>query len=133
MFMASRKGSRVAPSQAHAIFTAIVLCAVVLLSACDVQRRKSNTELGLNPQQAAGRKIYDNYCDRCHEPYRDKSKEGPSLQGMFKREYLRDSGLPANDERVGEIIKFGRAKMSGYGQVLSEQQVQDLLAYLHTL
>lgn len=106
---------------------------VVLLCACDVQRRKSDSELQLNPQQAAGRKIYDSYCDRCHEPYRNKSKEGPSLQGIFKREYLRESGLPANDERVGEIIKFGRAKMSGYGQVLSEQQVQDLLAYLHTL
>jgi len=110
----------------------MVLCSI-FLSGCDVERRKSDTELGLNPQQAAGRKIYDNYCDRCHEPYRKKSKEGPSLKGIFQREYLPESGLPANNERVGEIIKFGRAKMSGYGQVLSEQQVQDLLAYLHTL
>jgi mono/diheme cytochrome c family protein len=132
--MASRKRSRIAVhSQGRILFLFIVLCAAVLLSACDVQRRKSDSELQLNSQQAAGRKVYDYYCDRCHEPYRTKSKEGPSLQGIFKREYLRESGLPANDERVGEIIKFGRAKMSGYGQVLSEQQVQDLLAYLHTL
>ena len=112
---------------------AAILWACFALVGCDVERRKSDQELGLTQQQAAGRKIYDYYCDRCHEPYRNKSKEGPPLKGIFKRDYLPQSGLPANDERVGEIIKFGRAKMSGYGQVLSEQQVQDLLAYLHTL
>jgi len=34
---------------------------------------------------------------------------------------------------VADIIKYGRAKMEGFGQVMSEQQVKDLLAYLHTL
>ena len=43
------------------------------------------------------------------------------------------SGLPANDERVGEIIRFGRSKMQGFNQALSPQQIDDLLAYLHTL
>lgn len=51
----------------------------------------------------------------------------------MKRQYLEVSGLPANDERVGEIIKFGRSKMNGYGQVLNQQQIDDLLAYMHTL
>ena len=55
------------------------------------------------------------------------------MKGVFKRPYLPISGLPANDERVGEIIRFGRSKMQGFGQVLSEQQIQDLLAYMHTL
>jgi mono/diheme cytochrome c family protein len=43
------------------------------------------------------------------------------------------SGLPANDERVTDIIKYGRAKMEGFNQVMTDQQVQNLLAYLHTL
>src|SRR5438132_1974321 len=47
------------------ILASIVLC-TICLSACDVERRKSDAELGLNPQQAAGRKVYDYYCDRCH-------------------------------------------------------------------
>jgi mono/diheme cytochrome c family protein len=38
------------------------------LTGCDVERRKSDAELGLTPQQIAGRKIYDQHCDRCHEP-----------------------------------------------------------------
>jgi len=111
----------------------LAILALVTLAGCDVERRKSDAELGLNPQQAAGRKLYDNYCDRCHEPYSSHGKKGPSLKGVFKRQYLSQSGLPANDERTTDIIKYGRAKMEGFGQVMTEQQIKDLLAYLHTL
>jgi mono/diheme cytochrome c family protein len=103
------------------------------LSGCDVERRKSDAELGLNPQQAAGRKIYDAECDRCHEPYSTKGKKGPGLKGVFQHQYLSLSGLPANDERVSDIIRVGRKEMPGYNQKLSQQELQDLLAYLHTL
>jgi len=106
---------------------------LLALAGCEVERRKSDAELGLNPQQAAGRKIYDNYCDRCHEPYSSRGKKGPPLKGVFKQQYLPLSGLPANDERVGEIVKYGRSKMEGFGRVLDDQQIKDLLAYLHTL
>ena len=78
------------------------MLAVLTVTGCDVERRRSDTELGLNPQQAAGRQVYDNYCDRCHEPYSSRGKKGPSL-------------------------------MEGFGRVMTEQQVKDLLAYLHTL
>lgn len=107
--------------------------ALLFLAGCDVERRKSDAELGLNPQQAAGRRVYDRHCDQCHEPYSTRGKKGPGLKGMFKKEYLSESGLPANDDRVGEIIRFGRSKMPGFGQTLDQQQVLDLLAYLHTL
>lgn len=102
-------------------------------SGCEVQRRKTDAELGLNPQQAAGRHIYDQYCDRCHAPYSSRGRQGPSLQGIFKKPYLTMSGMPANDQRVGEIIRVGRNKMEGFGNVLTEKQISDLVAYLHTL
>jgi mono/diheme cytochrome c family protein len=105
----------------------------LFLAACHVERRKSDAELGLNAQQSAGRKIYDAHCDRCHEPYSTEGKQGPGLKHMFRNPYLRESGLPANDDRVREIILYGRSKMPGFGQVLNDQDVQDLLAYLHTL
>ena len=113
----------------------VLICALLLLllAGCDVERRKSDAELGLNPQQAAGRRIYDKQCDRCHEPYSTRGKKGPGLKGIFRQQYLPESGLPANDERVGEIILYGRSKMPAFGQVLDQQQTQDLLAYLHTL
>ena len=111
----------------------VVISVLFLLAGCEVERRKSDAELGLNPQQAEGRKLYDNYCDRCHEPYSSRGKKGPSMKGVFKQQYLPLSGLPANDERVGEIVKYGRSKMEGFGRVMTDQQIQDLLAYMHTL
>ena len=52
---------------------------------------------------------------------------------MFKKQYLSVSGIPANDARVGEIIRIGRGKMEGFGNILTQQQIDDLLAYMHTL
>jgi len=109
------------------------LLALAVFSACDVERRKSDAELGLNPQQSAGRRIYDSHCDRCHEPYSKRGKKGPGLKGVFQNKYLSLSGLPANDERVVDIIRLGRNEMPGYSQTLTAQDLQDLLAYLHTL
>jgi len=108
---------------------AVILCWL----GCNAEVRKSDAELGLNPQQSAGRRVYDRHCDQCHEPYSTSGKKGPGLKGIFKKQYLSESGLPANDDRVGDIIRLGRAKMPGFGQALDQQQIQDLLAYLHTL
>lgn len=110
-----------------------LITVLLLTPACDVERRKSNAELGLNPQQIAGRKVYDDYCDRCHEPYSSRGKKGPGLKDVFKRQSLPASGMPANDERATDIIRLGREKMPGFGQVLTQDQVASLLAYLHTL
>ena len=50
-----------------------------------------------------------------------------------RRLTLAVSGLPANDERVVDIIRLGRKEMPGYSQTLNQQDIQELLAYLHTL
>ena len=117
--------------QVRCAFVLVALC--LALSGCDAERRKSDAELGLTPQQSAGRRIYDNRCARCHEAYSTKGKKGPGLEGVFKKQYLPLSGLPANDERVGDIVHQGRKEMPAFNQVLSQQDLEDLLAYMHTL
>jgi Cytochrome c, mono- and diheme variants len=111
----------------------IVIILLVLGTGCEVQRRRSDAELGLTPRQAAGRHIYDQYCDRCHSPYSSKKRQGPSLKGLFKHDYLPASGMPANDDRARDIIRMGRDKMEGFGNVLTDEQISDLLTYLHSL
>jgi mono/diheme cytochrome c family protein len=111
----------------------LIIILGLIFAGCDVERRKSDSELGLNPQQAAGRHTYDQYCARCHAAYSSRGRKGPSLQGIFKKQYLGKSGLPANHDRVGEIILRGRGTMDGFSNVLNEEQLEDLLAYLHTL
>ena len=122
-----------AHSSAFKAITLVLFPSLLALSTCGVERRKSDAELGLNPQQAAGRHIYDQYCDRCHAPYSSRGRQGPSLKGVFKKPYLSASGMPANDDRVRDIILLGRNKMDGFGNILTSAQVTDLIAYLHTL
>ena len=111
----------------------LLAAAVTMPTACHLELRKTDAQLGLNPQQARGRHIYDRECYRCHEPYSTRGKEGPGLEGLYKHEYMRESGMPANDQRITQIILEGRAKMPSFQRELTEQQLQDLLAYLKTL
>ena len=134
--MGPQKNCRVATARERSAVHAVIVIAFLFLgtlAGCDVERRRSDAELGLNPQQAAGRKTYDSYCDRCHRPYSTKGRKGPGLKGVFQHPYLPLSGLTANDDRVSEIIRYGRHEMPGYSQTLSAEDLQDLLAYLHTL
>jgi mono/diheme cytochrome c family protein len=111
----------------------IFMLLMFLLAACDKpERLRSNAELGLNEQQARGRAIYDLRCAGCHEPYRKKDLNGPTMSGVFKKPYL-PSGMVAHDDRVSDIILMGKPKMPAFGDVLTQQQLQDLLAYMHTL
>ena len=110
----------------------LLLLSFFLLFGCAVERRKSDAELGLNPQQASGRRVFDRTCARCHDAYSSRGKQGPPLKGIFKRKYF-PSGLPANDERMSDVILMGRAKMPSFRAELTDAELQDLIAYLHTL
>lgn len=103
-----------------------------ILLGCEAAPRKSDAELGLSPTQAAGRHIFDRQCGMCHEAYSSKPLKGPSLQGLFKKPYMKN-GMPANDERVRDIVVYGRSKMPAYSRVLSSEQIDKVMEYLHTL
>ncbi len=111
-----------------------LICTALLLAifGCQAERRKSDAELGLNPTEAMGRNVFDANCARCHEPYSSRGLHGPSLHNVYKKQFL-PSGMPANDERITEVILRGRAKMPSFGSTLSDPQIGALLAYLKTL
>lgn len=105
---------------------------LLILAGCQAERRKTDAELGLNPQQATGRHIFDAQCARCHDPYSSSAQKGPSLKNLYKRQYL-PSGMPTSDQHVSDSILLGRKMMPAFNQTLSQQQFDDLLAYLKTL
>jgi mono/diheme cytochrome c family protein len=114
------------------VLLGLILVALTALTGCESEPRKSDAELGLNVQQARGRRVYDARCAECHYAYSSRNLRGPSLHGLFQKQFM-SSGIPANDDRVTDIILLGRAKMPGFQQKLTSQQLTDLLAYLHTL
>jgi mono/diheme cytochrome c family protein len=113
-------------------FWLAVTLALIGLLGCQSERRQSDAELGLSPVQAAGRHLFDRQCGGCHNAYTSRSLKGPSLQGLFKRPYLKN-GMPANEERVREIIVSGHNLMPAFQRALTAEQVDEIVAYLHTL
>jgi mono/diheme cytochrome c family protein len=92
----------------------------------------SDAELGLTPQQAAGRHIYNQHCLVCHEAYATTGRNGPALAGFYQKKFM-VSGQPVNDERVRDLITLGRSKMPAFGSQLGDDQIAALIAYMKTL
>lgn len=86
----------------------------------------------LNPQQARGHGVYRANCALCHYDRQTGSLNGPSLLGVFKKPAL-PSGAAATDERVTATISHGRGNMPALGNRLDASDIDDVLAYLHTL
>jgi mono/diheme cytochrome c family protein len=86
----------------------------------------------LNAQQMRGHAVFQAHCAQCHNDRKDKPLHGPSMLGVFKRPSL-PSGAPANDERVTATILHGHGLMPAMGNTMNQQDIDDLLAYLHTL
>jgi mono/diheme cytochrome c family protein len=92
----------------------------------------TDAEIGLTAQQSAGRRVFEANCSACHNAYSSSGSKGPSLEKVFRKSYL-PSGLPANDRFVKQTIVGGRGVMPPFGEALSQLQLDNLVAYLHTL
>jgi mono/diheme cytochrome c family protein len=86
----------------------------------------------LNPRQTHGHTVFASRCAVCHYDRKDGALHGPALIGLYKKKSL-PSGAPANDERVTATVLHGRNLMPAMGNTMDQQDLDDLLAYLHTL
>ena len=102
------------------------------LAGCGPSYSPSKPLSQLTPEEMQGRQIFVQECSSCHHANHTGDLHGPSLFAMFRKKYL-PSGAPANDDRVTYVIVNGRNMMPGFGNQLSQQQLQALLDYLHTL
>jgi mono/diheme cytochrome c family protein len=104
-----------------------------LLAACGCHQLPPSKPLSeLTQQEAAGRQVFMSRCSSCHYADTEKGMNGPGLEGLFRKPYLH-SGMAANDAQVTTVIVQGRNMMPALGNTLSDQQLADLMAYLHTL
>jgi len=111
---------------------AVSVAAIAILVAGCGDPNRTDAELGLNAQQASGRHVFQRYCAACHNAYSSSGSKGPSLRKLYRKQFL-PSGLPANDRFVEQTIVNGRGMMPPQGDALDQQQLDDLVAYLHTL
>lgn len=81
-------------------------------------------------QEARGAQVFHRNCAKCHYPTNTRPLHGPGLQAITKIKAM-PSGAPPTDERLSVVILHGRNMMPA--TPLDEDQLNDLLAYLHTL
>lgn len=116
--------------------TVLILSTILLLAAaaCSSGEKEkydmSDAQLGLAPQQAEGRRVYNTHCLTCHASYTTEGRTSMSLRGVFRKRSFA-SGIPANDERMAEVVTHGKRMMPAIP--LTREQLSALLAYLHTL
>lgn len=90
----------------------------------------SKPEVLWTPEEARGAQVYQLKCARCHYPTTTHGLHGPGLQALTKVKAM-PSGAPPTDERLTEVILHGRSMMPS--TPLTDDQLSDLLAYLHSL
>jgi mono/diheme cytochrome c family protein len=110
-------------------FAAVVAAGLLAAAACKTLP-PSKPESEWTPQEARGAAVYKAYCARCHYPTSTRGLNGPGLQAITKIPAM-PSGAPPTDERLSNVILHGRNMMPA--SQLSDDQLRDLLAYLHTL
>jgi len=72
-------------------------------------------------------------CAPCHEQtLPDLKVQPPQLEGLFQRKTL-PSGAPATDAQVRRTVIHGRGTMPAFDQRISDEDLKDLLSYLHNL
>ena len=86
----------------------------------------------LTPQQTEGKHLYAVRCAHCHQDNDLNLKNvPPDLHGMFRQAKL-PSGAPATDENVRRVVLAGKGMMPAFAGRFSDEQMGDLLAYMHT-
>jgi mono/diheme cytochrome c family protein len=105
-----------------ACFVSAVFAFALILSGCSP-----------NESEQRGQELFDLHCALCHTgPTPDLKKQPPRLEKLFAGKHL-PSGAPATDTQVRKTIIEGLRTMPAFDKRLSDQDLDDLVAYLHTL
>lgn len=86
----------------------------------------------LTDQQTEGKHLYNVGCAHCHEQNDlHLKKVPPSLHGLFSGNTLPD-GEPATDAQVEQVLRSGKGMMPSFAYQMTKEQMDAVVAYLHT-
>jgi cytochrome c len=106
-------------------FRVWALCAVVAVAAVPVVSAAGKGD------PAKGKVVFEQ-CSVCHNADSADKKVGPGLKGLFKKDKL-SNGKKPTDASVRAKIDEGGNGMPAYKDMLTDQEKDDLIAYLKTL
>jgi len=78
-----------------------------------------------------GKEVFQQ-CSVCHNADSTEKKMGPGLKGLFSREKM-NNGKKPTEANVRAKVDEGGNGMPAYKEMLSDDEKDDLIAYLKTL
>jgi cytochrome c len=81
---------------------------------------------------AKGKEVFEANCSVCHNADSTEKKMGPGLKGLFQKDKLTNGKKPTEANVLAKINEGGNG-MPAYKDMLSDQEKDDLVAYLKTL
>jgi cytochrome c2 len=88
---------------------------------------------GKSGSAAKGKGVFEEKCSMCHFADSDAKKIGPGLKGISKRGTFTVNNNKVTDENLKTWIENGDSLMPPFKDVLDEQQIRDVIAYVKTL
>ena len=113
-----------------------LLAAWVIIYPIALKAQSGSEKPLLTEQQRIGEALFRQNCPLCHVPVKKRNKDpnevgtprAKSLAGMFRGE------KPLRDDVAAQIILKGiPQKMPGFQYTLQSKEIEDIIAYLHTL
>jgi cytochrome c2 len=109
--------------------TASLFCAWILAAGIAVaQDDKKSSGKG---DAAKGKEVFEQ-CGACHDTETGEKKMGPSLKGLSTRKKM-NNGKPATDANLKAIINAGGNGMPAYADLLTDEEKDNVIAYIKTL
>lgn len=99
----------------------------VALAACGDRSAKIEA---LDGDATAGQAVYTTYCVSCHGTS-GLGEEDPDHTNLIGMNLTEAAGETGNDAEFIDIILNGKEEMTPFGDILEDQQIADVLAYMH--
>jgi len=80
---------------------------------------------------AKGKEVFEQ-CGVCHNADSEEKKMGPGLKGLFQKDKMVNGKKPT-EANIRTRVDEGGGGMPAYKDMLSDQEKDDLIAYLKTL
>ena len=82
---------------------------------------------------ARGKDLFQQKCSTCHNDTSDAKKIGPGLKGLNKRGTFTVNNNKVTDENLKIWIENGDSLMPPFKDVIDDNQIKDVIAYVKTL
>ena len=80
-----------------------------------------------------GKDLFQQKCSICHYDTSDAKKIGPGLKGLNKRGTFSVNNNKVTDENLKSWIENGDSLMPPFKDVIDDNQIKDVIAYVRTL